>query len=191
MKRYMILSVMIAVMLLILAGCSSQYRVAGQADQADFAKQQRAGDPAGAASGGRTESITERDMTAARPADVQSRLRELQQKVRDINFDYDRYNIREDAKPILKEVAGLMGRAKGVKLVIEGHCDQRGTTEYNLGLGERRAHSAKEYLIALGIPSSRIETISFGQEKPLCAEASEACWANNRRAHFVFVEEVR
>lgn len=192
MKRYAALPAVLAVMLLILLGCSSQYRVASQADQSDFAKQQRAGDPAGAASsGGRTESISERDMTAARQSDVQSRLRELQQKVRDINFDYDRYDIREDAKPILKEVAGLMGRAKGIKLVIEGHCDQRGTTEYNLGLGERRAHSAKEYLIALGIPSSRIETISFGQEKPLCAEASESCWAKNRRGHFVFVEEVR
>lgn len=191
MTRYMLLLAGLLAMFIVSGCSSSQYRVASQADQADFAKQQGVGDRAGTSSGGRAESISERDMTAAQQADLQNRLRELQQKVRDINFDYDRYDIREDAKPILKEVAGMLSRAKGIKVVIEGHCDQRGTTEYNLGLGDRRAHSAKEYLIALGVPSSRIETISFGQEKPLCKEGTDSCMAKNRRAHFVFVEEVR
>ncbi len=190
MKKYTLLLAVLAAML-ILAGCSSQYRVASQSDQADFANQRSAGSRTGTAPEKRTEVVTEHDMTAAKQADLQSRLRELQQKVRDINFDYDRYDIREDAKPILKEVAGMLSRAKGVRLVVEGHCDQRGTTEYNLGLGDRRAHAAREYLVALGIQSGRIETISYGQEKPLCTEDSEDCWAKNRRGHFVFVEEVR
>lgn len=135
------------------------------------------------------ESITEKQLSKAQPADMQPSLKELQTRIQDIHFDFDKYDIRDDAKPVLKEVSAILSRDKNIKVIIEGHCDERGTNEYNLGLGDRRANSAKEFLVSLGIPSSKIETISYGKEKPLCIEQTEECWAKNRRAHFVFVEE--
>lgn len=134
------------------------------------------------------ESITEKQLSKAQPADMQPSLKELQTRIQDIHFDFDKYDIRDDAKPALKEVAAMLSRNKNLKVIIEGHCDERGTNEYNLGLGDRRANSAKEFLISLGIPSGKIETISYGEEKPLCEDRTEECWAKNRRAHFVFVE---
>jgi peptidoglycan-associated lipoprotein len=134
------------------------------------------------------ESITEKQLTKAQPTDIQPSLRELQTRIQDIHFDYDRYDIRDDAKPVLKEVSAILSRNKNIKAIIEGHCDERGTNEYNLGLGDRRANSAKEFLISLGIPSNKIETISYGEERPLCENQTEECWAKNRRAHFVLVE---
>ena len=73
--------------------------------------------------------------------------------------------------------------------MVEGHCDERGTNEYNLALGDRRSRAVRDYLVALGIGSNRIETISYGEEKPVCAEKTEECWAKNRRAHFVVLRE--
>lgn len=176
----------------LIAGCSQPYRVASQSDQAEFAKQQQQGsaDQAGSTKRG-AETITERDMTSAQQAEAQRVIRELQQKMQDVYFDYDSYSIREDARPVLKTVAAALEKAKGVKVVVEGHCDDRGTTEYNLGLGEKRAHAAKEHLVALGIPSARVETISYGKEKQICSSATEECWAKNRRAHFALIEEGR
>lgn len=107
----------------------------------------------------------------------------------DIHFDFDKYDIRPDAKPILESVADWLFKNKTVMLLIEGHCDERGTNEYNLALGDRRAKATKDYLIALGIPSGRIQIMSYGEEKPLCTEKSEECWQKNRRAHFVILKE--
>jgi peptidoglycan-associated lipoprotein len=109
-----------------------------------------------------------------------------EEKIGDIHFEFDKYNIKTDAKPVLKEVAGLLMKDSKVKVVIEGNCDEKGTEEYNLALGDRRAHEAKTYLVALGIPADRIQTVSNGKEKPLCHESNEKCWATNRRDHFVF-----
>lgn len=103
----------------------------------------------------------------------------------DIHFEFDKYDIRPDAKPILKSIADWLMKNKSTDLLIEGHCDERGTNEYNLALGDRRAKAAKDSLIALGIPSGRINIISYGEEKPLCTEQTEECWQKNRRAHFV------
>lgn len=134
------------------------------------------------------ESITEKQLSNVQPSDIQPEIKELQTLIRDIHFDYDRYDIKDDAKPVLKEVSAMLSRNKNIKVIIEGHCDERGTNEYNLGLGDRRANSAREFLISLGIPSNKIETISYGEEKPLCENQTEECWAKNRRAHFVLVE---
>ena len=112
-------------------------------------------------------------------------LKELQAKTRDIHFDFDRYLIKTDEKPILKEVAATLRKNGDLKVSIEGNCDEKGTTEYNLALGDRRAVAAKEYLLSEGIQASRIDTISNGKEKPLCKESNESCWAKNRRDHFV------
>lgn len=135
------------------------------------------------------ESITERQITKAQIADARASAKELQTRIQDIYFDFDRYDIKDEAKTVMKEVSSILSKNKDIKVIIEGHCDDRGTNEYNLGLGDRRAISAKEYLLSLGIPSSKIETISYGEEKPLCAEQTDECWAKNRRSHFVLVEE--
>lgn len=105
--------------------------------------------------------------------------------LRDINFDFDRYDLRPDAREILKGHAAWLKANPQSRVEVEGHCDERGTSEYNLALGARRAESAKRYLIDLGISPSALSTISYGEELPLCKEQNEACWAKNRRAHFV------
>ena len=102
----------------------------------------------------------------------------------DIFFDFDRFVIRDDARSGLEANAGLLKSLSGVKILIEGHCDERGTSAYNLVLGERRAQAATQYLRDLGIPSSQMQITSYGKERPFCSEHSEACWQSNRRAHF-------
>lgn len=103
----------------------------------------------------------------------------------DIFFDFDKFIIRDDAKPTLEQNASVLKGQEGWKLVIEGHCDERGTSAYNLVLGERRAQATRDYLASLGLPASQITVTSFGKEKPFCTEHSHACWQENRRAHFV------
>ncbi|MGE5248211.1 MAG: peptidoglycan-associated lipoprotein Pal [Verrucomicrobiota bacterium] len=103
---------------------------------------------------------------------------------KNIHFDFDKSFIREDAKPGLQAVADYMKAHPDAKVRIEGHCDERGTAEYNMALGERRATSAKKYLVGLGIDASRLSTISYGKERPLCTEHNEECWQRNRRAVF-------
>ncbi len=103
----------------------------------------------------------------------------------DIYFDFDQYNIRTDAQSVLERNGQWIRSASGKSLLIEGHCDERGTLAYNLVLGEKRAKSAKRYLENLGISSSRLHTTSYGEVKPSCKEHNEGCWKYNRRAHFV------
>ena len=103
----------------------------------------------------------------------------------DVYFDYDQFVIRSDARAVLEANARSLKAENSRKLLIEGYCDERGTVEYNLVLGERRAQTAKQYLQDLGVPSSRIQITSYGKEKPFCLDHSEACWQSNRRAHFV------
>ncbi len=107
----------------------------------------------------------------------------------DIYFDYDRYEIRADSKLILKAVDDWLLRNPGARILIEGHCDERGTNEYNLALGERRASITRKYLTGMGISGERLETISYGEEKPFCLESNELCWQKNRRAHLVIIKK--
>lgn len=109
--------------------------------------------------------------------------------LKDIHFDFDRYDIRPGDAEILKGNATLLTKYPKVKIQIEGHCDERGTVEYNLALGERRANSAKKYLISLGIASDRISAISYGKERPLDPGHNEETWAKNRRAHPVILSK--
>ena len=104
--------------------------------------------------------------------------------LQDINFDFDKYNIRAQDAEILKKDYEWFKQNPGQKARIEGHCDERGTTEYNLALGQRRADSTKTYLTNLGVDKALLETVSYGKEKPHCKEKNEECWAKNRRAHF-------
>jgi peptidoglycan-associated lipoprotein len=105
----------------------------------------------------------------------------------DIHFGFDRYDLTPRAREILSQNAELLLNHSRVKIQIEGHCDERGTIEYNLALGDRRSTSAEQYLIALGVPPNRISTISYGEEMPIDPGHNEEAWAKNRRAHFVIV----
>jgi len=104
-----------------------------------------------------------------------------------VNFEYDKSTLTKLAQEILKSNAQWLKNNMDVYIQIEGHCDNRGTIEYNLALGERRALAVRNYLIQLGISSSRILTISYGEEKPLCTNDNENCWSKNRRSNFVIV----
>ena len=103
----------------------------------------------------------------------------------DIHFDFDKYNLKPDAQEILKEKAAFLKENPSVRVTIEGHCDERGSNEYNLALGDRRANSARAFLINLGIGGFRLNTVSYGEERPIDPGHNEAAWAKNRRAHFV------
>jgi peptidoglycan-associated lipoprotein len=106
-------------------------------------------------------------------------------EVQDAYFDTDKSDIRDDARAALNKAADFLRNYPQVKVTIEGHCDERGSTEYNLGLGDRRAAAVKQYLVSLGISADRISTVSYGKEKPFCSEHTEDCWQQNRRGHFV------
>jgi peptidoglycan-associated lipoprotein len=110
---------------------------------------------------------------------------DFNQEVRDAYFDYDKADIRPDARAALSTTADFLKKYPSIKVTIEGHCDERGSTEYNLGLGDRRANAVKQYLVSLGVSADRLTTVSFGKEKPFCMEHAEACWQQNRRGHFV------
>lgn len=112
-----------------------------------------------------------------------------EQPLQIVFFDYDKYSIRADARPILESNAEWLKKYKTVKILIEGHCDERGTEEYNLALGERRANSAMEYLLALGISGDRMRTISYGKSQPLAYGHDEASWQKNRRGQFIIIEK--
>ena len=111
----------------------------------------------------------------------------IQEQLLDINFEFDQFVLTDTARQKLSKNSSILSKYPDVKVLIEGHCDERGTEEYNLALGERRANAAKDYLVTLGINDSRLSTISYGEEKPLDPEHSEVAWAKNRRANFAIV----
>ncbi|RMG01393.1 MAG: peptidoglycan-associated lipoprotein Pal [Nitrospirae bacterium] len=143
---------------------------------------------------GGAEQVGEQEMAKVESAEItgptQAKLteEEMRRIFQDIHFEFDKYDIQESDKPILKGIAEWMLQNSDAKLVVEGHCDERGTNEYNLGLGDRRASAARDYLQSLGVPSSRLQTVSYGEDRPLCTEHNEDCWWKNRRVHFVVVE---
>jgi peptidoglycan-associated lipoprotein len=109
----------------------------------------------------------------------------VEEAVKDIYFDFDKSNIRPDAREILKANADYILKNSTASIIVEGHCDERGTAEYNMALGQRRAQEAKKYLVNLGVKGSAIKTISFGKERPIDPGHDEQAWAKNRRDHFV------
>jgi peptidoglycan-associated lipoprotein len=108
------------------------------------------------------------------------------QNVKDAFFDYDKSDIRPDAQQALMADAAFLQQHPNIRFTVEGHCDERGSTEYNLGLGDRRATAVKSFLVQQGVSADRIRTISYGKEKPFCTEHTEDCWQQNRRGHFVY-----
>jgi len=135
------------------------------------------------------ERVTEKELAKVETKEEPARYQEEKDLFADILFDYDKYDVREEDKPVLQNIANWLLKNTSAKLSIEGHCDERGTNEYNLALGDRRAKAARDYLIALGIASGRIEMLSYGEEMPSCKEQTEECWTKNRRDHFVVLKE--
>lgn len=121
------------------------------------------------------------------PRDVEELNRYLRDRglIGDVYFDFDRSELRSESREQLARNAEWLRANTGYSVSIEGHCDERGTNEYNLALGDRRASSARDYLVSLGIDAGRMTTVSYGEERPVCTESSESCWQRNRRAHFV------
>lgn len=109
----------------------------------------------------------------------------------DVHFDYNKSDIRQSERPILEKIAEYMKGHPQLMIKVEGHCDERGSNEYNMALGERRALSIRSYLANLGIMPEKIYTISYGEERPLCVEPNESCWARNRRGHFLLAAQQR
>lgn len=186
MKRIPVVVCMLLVCSLFLIGCA-QRKVAQQEVTPD--DQQRQLSDAAALEKQRAlkpeERITEQQLAKIETKEDPARFKEERGLFEDVYFDFDKYEIRPEGKPVLKEVSSWLLKNPAAKLSVEGHCDERGTNEYNLALGDRRAKSARDFLIALGIASKRIEIVSYGEEKPQCTEQTEECWAKNRRAHFV------
>jgi len=140
--------------------------------------------------GGSQEATTRVTVTQPPPptaaAPTSSEAQQFAGNVHDIFFDYDKYDIRPDQQATLQADARWLAAHPNVSFTIGGYCDDRGSTEYNLALGENRANSVKQALVQAGIGASRIKTISYGKEKPFCTEETEACWQQNRRAQFVY-----
>jgi peptidoglycan-associated lipoprotein len=113
----------------------------------------------------------------------------LSDQTRDAYFDYDKSNLRPDARTALQQdstaLKDIFKGFQGAKVTVEGHCDERGSAEYNLALGDRRAKEARDYLVEFGVPAAQLTTISYGKERPQCTEHNEECWQKNRRAHLV------
>lgn len=105
--------------------------------------------------------------------------------LKDIHFNFDQYDLDSNSKKVLEENASFLKSNPDMRVEIQGHCDERGTNNYNIALGERRAHSTKKFLVAQGVDSSRVNIISYGEEKPFCSDSNENCWFQNRRAHFM------
>lgn len=171
---------------MIVFGCAQ--RKVGQQLQPDDQQQQQLSDAAAREKKGALkpeERITEQQLAKVETKEEPSRFKEESGLFEDVFFDFDRYDILPEAKPVLNNVSSWLLKNPAAKLSVEGHCDERGTNEYNLALGDRRAKSVRDFLIALGIASKRIEIVSYGEEKPQCSEQTEECWAKNRRAHFV------
>ena len=118
------------------------------------------------------------------PVSTMSADEEFKANVQDIFFDYDKYDVRTDAQGTLAHDAAYLTSHPNVKILIGGYCDERGSNEYNLALGQNRAESAKKGLVNAGVAASRIRVISYGKEKPFCTESTESCWQQNRRAGF-------
>ncbi len=129
-----------------------------------------------------TIDVQESSMTASTEGYIRGVDFLTQENIKTVNFEYDKYELSEATQNTLQANATLIKARKDWSVLVEGHCDDRGTIEYNLALGQKRAKSVRDYYVRLGVPESSVGTISYGEEKPLCTEATDACWLQNRRA---------
>jgi peptidoglycan-associated lipoprotein len=157
----------------------------------EVAKPAPAPAPVVAAAPARPAPTTVAQATQPRIPDARTRARidELLGRIQDAYFEYNQHNLTEDAVKTLngdsKELATIMGQYPDYKLQVQGYCDERGSAEYNIALGEARAKAAKDYLVSVGVSGTQLSTVSFGKEKQVCDEQNESCWSKNRRIHIV------
>ena len=196
-SRLMVLAVAMAAM--IGAGCAKK-KVAAQGPPP----------PATPAAAAQPQSTTPTARTATRTpapapapqqttrmpnAQTRARIDTLLARIEDAYFDYDKHNLRPDAIKALEadstELRDILKDYPDYKLTIEGHCDERGSEEYNVALGDKRAAAAKDYLVQVGIPSAQLNVISYGKERPVCQEHDEACWQRNRRVHIIAMAQAQ
>ncbi len=161
-----------------LGGCSTAKPEAKPEDTAQAQPQKNAASKPLASTSGQSSSLEQLQKGQSMGTPTASPLK-------DIYFDFDRADLRPDARETLKANADWLKNNPSATVQIEGHCDERGTAEYNLALGARRAQSAKDYLVTLGIAGQRLSTVSYGQELPVCTEHNEECWQKNRHDRFV------
>ena len=136
--------------------------------------------------GGTQEATARVTITSPPPPPVSETEEQMfARNVQDVFFEYDSYDLRPDAQTSLTQAAQFLQQHANLRFTVEGHCDERGSTEYNLALGDKRAAAVKEALTKGGVNSNRVNTISYGKEKPFCTESNEQCWQQNRRGHFV------
>jgi peptidoglycan-associated lipoprotein len=177
---------------LLSAGCAPS---ATKPDSASVGSEGSAAPPASAgaktAGEGRTGSTSESGVPSSSSLDQlkagKPPVTSASSPLRDVLFEYDSYDLRGNARDVLRGNADWLKSNPSARIEVEGHCDERGTSEYNLALGAKRSQTAKDYLVSLGISPDRISTISYGEEIPVCTEPSENCWRQNRRARFVVV----
>jgi peptidoglycan-associated lipoprotein len=189
-SRAWILGALLLAMLLVLGVSCAKKTVTMEAEPMeeeraveDAAAQQDAQDAAAAREAKLAKmSEAERQREEAAMMAEEARMRAFVEE--NIHFDFDKYVLTPKAMMILDEKSAYLREHPEVRVLIEGHCDERGTNEYNLALGDRRANSAKNYLVRSGVAESRITTISYGEEQPLCMDHAESCWWKNRRAQF-------
>ncbi len=180
-KKSLFITILILCFGLIMIGCPKKTTVR---EEPSVTKEEAAKPEAERAKETKAKEQFEKSLVAEKTPGIEGEVFESS-LLKDIHFDFDRYNLRPGDASILRENAALLKKYSNVKIQIEGHCDERGTIEYNLALGERRANSTRDYLVSLGISPARISTISYGKEKPLDPGHNETAWAKNRRAHTV------
>ncbi|HUL21453.1 MAG TPA: peptidoglycan-associated lipoprotein Pal [Thermodesulfobacteriota bacterium] len=189
-KKGLTIIIIVLCLGVILSGCSKK-AVVKEEPSAKSAEELQAGKDAKEAERIKEEALKkefEKSLVAKSTPGIEGVVHESSM-LKDVRFDFDRYNIRPTETEILKGNVALLKKYPGMKFQIEGHCDERGTSEYNLALGERRANSIMKYLVSLGIESNRISTISYGEERPFDPGHNEDAWAKNRRAHFVILKK--
>jgi len=134
-----------------------------------------------------TETVTPGPTSRMPDAETRARIQDLLNRIQDAYFDYNKHSIRSDAEAALKTdaqtLAEIIRQYPDFKLTVQGYCDERGSEEYNLALGDARAKQAKDYLATMGLPGDQLRTISYGKDRPVCTDHDEACWQKNRRAH--------
>jgi peptidoglycan-associated lipoprotein len=183
-KKSFITTILILCVALIMMGCPKKTVVKEEPSVKEEAKIEAAKKEEGAKGEEAARKELEKSLIAQKEPGIEGVVFESS-LLKDIHFDFDKYDIPPGEAAILKGNAEVLKKYHKVKIQIEGHCDERGTNQYNLALGERRANSAKNYLLSLGISPERISTISYGEERPLDPGHTEEAWAKNRRAHTI------
>jgi peptidoglycan-associated lipoprotein len=192
MKRILLTYVSAAALCLFAAGCAKQVAKATPPPAPAPAPQQAAAPaPTPAPQPSRPSPVVASNRPEMPDTATKLQIQDLINRIQDAYFDYDKHNLRPDAMNTLqadaKTLSQIISQYPKFSLTVQGYCDERGSAEYNLALGEARAQQAKEFLVTLGLPAAQLKTVSFGKEKQVCSEHDEACWQKNRRAHIAEV----